>query len=170
MSLYTYVIVCHVASLSSKYSAQLSWVGTFWLPFRWGMSDDSLLASSHEKLLTSRISDLSICGLYSCQGATSEAPRCNPRYLSPSISVPLYFALAYHCIPGNFCMAKGSVHCLKVMIKKKMFHCSVVPLNHIGQLKGDAGSSLCRTWQLGRIAKDWLVTPPCRELLVYLCY
>lgn len=29
--------------------------------------------------------------------------------------------------------------------KKKMFHCSVVPLNHIGQLKGDAGSSLCRT-------------------------
>jgi hypothetical protein len=109
MSLYTYVYcVCNVASLSSKYSAQLSWVGTFWLPFRWGMSDDSLLASSHEKLLTSRISDLSICGLYSCQGATSEAPRCNPRYLSPSISTPLYFALAYHCIPGNSSMARGS--------------------------------------------------------------
>lgn len=113
MSLYTYVYcVCNVASLSSKYSAQLSWVGTFWLPFRWGMSDDSLLASSHEKLLTSRISDLSICGLYNCQGATFEAPRSNPRYLSPSISVPLYFALAYHCLPGNSSMARGSGHVL----------------------------------------------------------
>lgn len=55
---------------------------------------------------------------------------------------------------------------LREQKKKKKFQCSVAAFS-----QGDAGSSLCRTWEFWRTIKDWWVTTPhCRKLLVYLCY